>query len=446
MTLLPEFHDQLHAAARRRARRQRLLPAAGDQLNRRSGKLVRTVPVAISGAIAVLVMVVALTSLNAAHSSRTHRPATTSHQTVPALPHGGMRGTVQLSGVGFASSSNGVISLQECLGCRNGNQTRHSVVKYWLARTSDGGSAWRLAAQRYALDQALFVGRDGWAGGLQATGSGTGGIARYYVTHDGGRTWNVAPAAAPNEGGSLVSIGGGEVWAIGLSRNVAILHADASGRQLMATATQPIRGNWTNVLVTAGGRETAYVSNGNVPRETFVTHDNGRSWQQIPPPCPAGPGGVFLAAYANTVWAECESPPATHPQTVLEWSANGGRTWARRAPSAASAMWRIEPVSARVAWALSTSGAIRRTTDAGRTWSQIWSAASSQPATLKTVVALTDPAASAPILIAQGADSASIVLTLTRGHTGQRRTNLVLYTTTNGGLTWQPHVVSLSPR
>jgi photosystem II stability/assembly factor-like uncharacterized protein len=241
----------------------------------------------------------------------------------------------------------------------------------------------------------------------------------------------------------VVSIGGGEVWATGLSQNVAILHAAANSSRLAVTSAQPIRGNWTNVLVIAGGHQIAYVANGNAPKQTFVTHDGGRSWQRIPPLCPAGAGGALLAAYGNTVWAECQRPPARQQQIALEWSPDGGRNWERRAPITASAMWRIQPVSARVAWALSTNGVLRRTTDAGHTWTQVWSAASSQPPTLTAVVSLTDPAASPPLLITQSPTTASIVLTLTRDRGRQRRTDLVLYRTTNGGRSWQPQVVAL---
>jgi photosystem II stability/assembly factor-like uncharacterized protein len=400
------------------------------------------VQLAVSVLIAVVVAVAALSGLHAGHRVRSHRSAATPAMTVPGLPADGMRGVVSLAGAGFDSLSDGIISLQQCLNCGDGHQPRQAAIRYWLARTSDGGTTWRLTAVGYSLQQPLFAGRDGWAGGLQAAGS----TAEYFVTHDGGRTWQTAPAAAPNEGGSVVSIGGGEVWATGLSQNVAILHAAADSGRLAATPAQPIRGDWTNVLVIAGGREIAYVTNGNAPRQTFVTHDGGRSWQRIPPLCPAAAGGVLLAAYGNTVWAECQQPPARQPQIALEWSPDGGRTWERRAPTTASAVERIQPVSARVAWALSADGVIRRTTDGGQTWSQVWSAAGSQPATLKTAVSIANAAGSPPILIAQSPTTASIVMTLTRGNGRQQRTNVVLYRTTDGGRSWRPQVVALARR
>jgi hypothetical protein len=373
------------------------------------------------------------------HSEPAKPTVSTTPSPVPVRPTEGMHGLVSVQGAGFASSLNGVISIQQCVGCRpNGDQTASSTDSYWLARTTDGGRTWSVTKRRYSLQAPLFVGQDGWAGGLQAQGSQAGGIAEYYVTHDGGRTWNVAPAAAPNEGGALVSVGGGEVWATGVTpASVTILHAPVTGSRLTATASQPIHGGWTNVEVFAGGPGTAYVSNADAPGQTFVTRDGGRSWQRIQQPCPRGERGGLTAAFGDTVWAECSSTRSQ--REVLARSGNGGASWRQLPLTAAPAM--LQPVSADVAWAIS-GRTVSRTTDAGLTWKSVW-AANSQPPLLRSqapppLVAGLNP------LSAQSPTAASVVMTVvTDGGKRSRYTNLVVYRTSNGGATWIPSVVRL---
>lgn len=400
---------------------------------------------ALGVAVALLVVVGALSVLRAGH----HRPTVNrkhvaaSPPKVPALPSGGMRGLVLVVGGGFSSSSVGVISVQQCLGClADGNQTPHSRDLYWLARTVDGGRSWRLTRERYSIQAPLFAGQDGWAGGLQATGSQAGGIAEYYMTHDGGRTWSVAPAAAPNQGGALVSIGGGEVWAVGLTpNNVMIMHAPVAGKRLRATVSQPIHGGSTNVQVFAGGPATAYVSN--APQQLFVTHDDGQTWQRIGPACRSGEAGGLVSAYGNTVWAQCYSQKSG--REVLSRSDNGGRSWQQLHSDVAPSM-PPQPVSPQSAWALS-GHTVLRTSDGGLTWSSVWSAATSPPRSLRSKTASSMAAGSNPLLIAQSPTSATLVTPKTSG-AGKRAkvTNLVVYRTTDGGRTWQPYVVPLGAR
>lgn len=401
---------------------------------------------AFSVAIAIFVIVVAVGGLRTNHRTVT-RPAhvPTAPPPIPATP-AGMHGLVYVQGVGFSSASDGVISLQQCLGCRNnGDQTAHSTDRYWLVSTRDGGRTWNLSARRYSIQQPLFIGQNGWAGGLQATGPEAGGIARYYVTHDGGRSWNVAPTAAPNEGGGLVSLGGNEAWAIGLSTQVAILHAPVAGSRLTATASQPIHGDQTNVAVIAGDAGTAYAFNSTASRETFVTHDDGRTWQHIAPPCPRGSTAALAGAYGETVWANCSS--ARGQTTGLVRSDDGGRSW-QQLPAPTGTELRLQPVSARVAWALVAGGKVLRTTDAGRTWRTVWSSTDPREDPFRSQgPAIAALSGSVPILVAETSSSASVVTLITHGHTGQqaRLTNLVVYRTADDGQTWRPYVVPLTP-
>jgi photosystem II stability/assembly factor-like uncharacterized protein len=406
-------------------------------------RAVRFLVPAISVAIAILVLVVALGSLRTNHKHPAGVPTT--RPSIAVVPSGGMRGQVSAYGAGFSSATNGVISLQQCVGCRNGGPTAHSTTHSWLLTTDDGGQTWTLSATHYYVQLPLFAGASGWAGGLQATGPKSGGIARFYVTHDGGRSWSVAPAAAPNEGGSTVSLGGGEVWATGLSTKVAVLHAPVGGSRLNATASQPISGDQTNVRAIAGGSGTAYVFNGADSRQMFVTHDDGRTWQHIHPQCPTADSASLIAAYGDTVWANCSTARGT--TTGLARSSDGGQSW-KDLPPPSAAVFGLQPVSANVAWLLLPGGKVLRTGDGGLKWHTVWSPASAPHALQSTVPKVQAELSGLPILTAQTPSSASIVTEITRGHVGQQAkfTNLVVYRTTDGGRSWHPYVVSLAMR
>ena len=409
----------------------------------------RLLAAALTGAGALVVVIVSVVILGTRHQGAArpaHRPIVTRPVTV--VPRTGMSGLVYFQGAGFASPSSLVISLQQCLGCRKGNPTAHARFLYWLLSTADAGRSWRLSAERYYLQQPVFAGADGWAGGLQALGRDAGGIARYYVTHDSGRSWTIAPAAAPNQGGALVSLGGGEVWATGLSTRVAILHAPVAGHRLTATATQPIAGNWTNVTVTAGGPGTAYVTNGNAAGQRFVTRDDGRTWQRMASPCRTARVAQVLAAFSETVWANC-FPTRGGGRPTLARSADGGRQWHPVTTPKGGDFLHLQAPSRRVAWASAYSGNVVRTADGGQTWHTVWSPSNRRDAPIRAQVPRLGPWASfpgTPTLLAQGTRSATVLVVITRGRAdGQARTtNLVLYQTTDAGQTWRARVVSLA--
>lgn len=409
---------------------------------------------ALGAAVAIAVAAVALVLVGVDHrgSVRHHLPAA---NLVPSAPKGGMRGLVFIEGAAFASASDGLISMQQCLGYQNGDPTAHTSCRDWIAATPDGGASWRFARQDEYVFNPRFTEADGWAEGLKAQSDTGGGFARFFVTHDGGRSWSVAPSTASALGpGQDVSVGGGEVWAVGSDCSdsalcpVTILHAPVTGSGLQATATQPVAGSWTNVEVVAAGPQTAYVVNPDHAQQTFVTHDDGRSWQRIESPCPATPSDFSRLASsgsAGSVWDSCQP---RHGATTLRRSVDGGRGW-QVLPAHFANGFRLEPVSAQIAWGVTAGGAVVRTTDGGFAWSTVWSAARSQPAALTSQPPKLVAAASAtPMLTVQSASSASVVMIVTRGLvSGQARfTNLVVYRTTDDGATWNPRVVPLPER
>jgi hypothetical protein len=412
---------------------------AGIETPKRRGWVARTF--ALASVFIVVVVSVVILGTKHHNSATTHPPPKTRvSRTTLVVPKSGMSGFVYLYGAGFSSSQTGIVSLQQCTNCTRGGTAVHPRVRYWMVTTLDGGRSWTLSARAYYVQQPLFDGRYGWAGGLQAAGGGYGGIARFYESSDGGRTWNVAPSAAPNEGGAVVSLGGGEVWAVGLSNQVTIENGSVAGTHLVATATQPIHGDQTNVYVVAGGPETAFVGNSDVPRELFVTHDDGNKWLRIPKPC-VDP--TLLGAEGNTVWADCA---ASGGRIVnLAESSNGGRSWQELpTPTSASAP-RLQPVSNTVVWASTIEGDVFRTADAGGTWKLLWSPAQ---ASIPEEVRHQRVGVYPPVLVAQSSNRAEVFEFVQRGGThGKRlRTNLVINTTTDGGATWQPQVVGLAGR
>jgi photosystem II stability/assembly factor-like uncharacterized protein len=423
----------------------------------------------VSVAVTIGVIVAAATLLHAGRSGSHQAAPATGHRhapnraTVPTpaptppVPAGGMPGVVTVWGVSFNSTGDGVISLQQCLRCEpNGNQTSRSTDTEWLLTTSDGGRSWTRTARGYYVYRPLLTGRDGWAGGLQMLSRKQGGglaawepgsgIARFFVTHDGGRNWSVAPSSAPNEGGSSTSLAGGEVWAVGSGPAVAILHSPAQGDSLIATASQPIQGENTNIGVEGAGAATAYVVNANAPRKAFATHDDGRTWQRLTtPPCTGRYAFARLdAAFGQTVWLTC-SNAADQPATLVR-SLDGGHSW-RQMPAG----WgkygepqQLTAATAQVAWALNSDGELLRTTDAGATWQTVWAPTDTRVSPLSRPITKLS-ASPLPLLSVQSADSASIVTVLNRGQTGRaaKLTNLVVYRTTDGGQSWQTYPVGL---
>ncbi|MGA2928958.1 MAG: hypothetical protein ABSG43_23785, partial [Solirubrobacteraceae bacterium] len=307
---------------------------------------------ALGAAAAIAVAAVALVLAGVGHRSsvRHHSPTASS---VLSAPRGGMRGLVFLEGAAFVSPSDGLASMQQCLGYRNGDPTAHASCRDWIATTHDGGASWAIAREHEYVSNPRFSGADGWAEGLQTQSDTGGGIARFFVTHDGGHSWSVAASAAAALGpGQDVSVGGGEVWAVGSDCSgpaqctVTILHGRVTGSQLEATAAQPVAGSWTNVEVVAAGPQTAYVVNPDHAQQTFVTFDDGRSWQRIESACPPTPfdfGRLASSGSAGSVWVSCQP---WHGATTLKRPTDGGR-WRLTAGQFGN-VFRLEPVSPQV--------------------------------------------------------------------------------------------------
>jgi photosystem II stability/assembly factor-like uncharacterized protein len=439
---------------------ERPLPDTGSPRSRRRTRGGLLFPL-LTSAVAIGVLVLVLTSLHAGHqrhSAQLSGPGAPGHPIhvtgsgSSVAPRRGMHGSVySFDATALAPGGSGIVSLQQCLGCkRDGNETPHAHVFDWLLSTDHAGTG-TLVKTPYLLVDPQLSGRNGWASGTQSNGHGPGRAAEFYVSHDAGRHWSVAPSAAPNYGNQQLSLGFGEVWSVGQpGAATVVLHAPSSGSRLVATAAQPTQAMWPNAHVAAAGPGVAYLYNGNAPGQMYLTRDDGRSWQLLARPCPAGALGTLAnAAFGNAVWVVCyrepspSSPALRNAHLTLSRSTDGGRHWTELpTPFSAGVTPIVSPVSASVIWAQNGSGAVLRSINAGATWQTVWSLAQQVPQLRTSHLPGTYPGD----LMAQGPESATMQLSFVHGRPGSTAayTNLVRYRTTDGGRTWKASVVSLA--
>jgi photosystem II stability/assembly factor-like uncharacterized protein len=398
--------------------------------------LVPTVAVAATLVVVAVVIVLAVTHRGQAPA---HLPPAT-HTTVPSpqslMPSGGMHGALVIQGAASPSSDDILVNFSQCPACRAGAAVDPS--RFWQALTADGGRSWHIA--RTPLDLAMFGigGADAWA-----QGAGSDRMLRFFASHDGGRSWHVAPSDDPAPGYGGVSIAGGEVWSlgngcVGTHCADAVLRAPASGDRITQTVGQPPLGHSANVSVVAATRDSAYVLTGgtlgSADVRLFATHDGGRTWQRVAPPCAPGSFGS-LYGRASALWATCES---RHDATELRRSTDDGQHWTTRSTMTGS--YQLQVASARVAWAVESDGRVLRTSDSGRSWAQVWYSGRPEPAA---------PANAPPglnrawgmFLTVQSRTTATVIVQVSAGRPA--RTDFVTYRTTDGGRTWSPSVVRL---
>jgi photosystem II stability/assembly factor-like uncharacterized protein len=347
-----------------------------------------------------------------------------------------MRGSLRGLVLGFAPAGTGAIAWSQFRAA----STVHP--QSWLATTSDGGRSWSVEPRSFSLFATpMFDGsRDGWTQGIDAHRT-----LRFYVTHDGGRSWTPAQSAAGADSvNGDVSAAGGVVWAVGTGSCAGsgcrwiVMRGPASGDSLPATAAQPLPPTSQNVTtISASSATTAYVAaparHGTV---IYATRDGGQHWHPIPDPC-SGASSEFgvSATSTDSLWRVC----VRSKQFLDVRSTDGGASWSsQRLPFIP--LFAFEPVSSQAAWSQDVHGTIYRTADGGASWQPVWY--SGGPHGRST------PGFS-PILSAQSPDDASLLVQLTRGPISQdgvpRSTNLVLYRTSNAGRSWAPSVVELPP-
>ena len=410
------------------------------------------------GVAAALAVVAAIVLLAVDHGNRSDRlsPTVTTIQepatTVPApdslMPrHGGMVGLVaNLSTSG--SGSNLTAAFIQCATCTT--RFRSNAEGRWTATSSDGGRTWhvgRHAAPTWEIGQEVQSGQTIWATGSQ------GSTPVIFVSHDGGRTYRVAPTPVAPSSDSPITIADGTVWAFGSRCTTGghcrgvVLSGPVGGSRLTATAAQPAlrpRRGEVNAAVSARGAD-AYVTTGEAAAgadlQTFASHDGGRSWTRVTYPCRRPTEGDVEASGAGSLWAVClgtrPGPRAAKgpiqpgkPIDTLLRSSDGGRHWTTLPVSLAVQQPTLDPVSDQVAWLTGENGTVQRTTDGGQSW--------------RTVLRLPARQGLGQLVVRSGS-AATIVVEVTAGTVAghDRRTELVAYRTTDGGAHWQATLVHL---
>lgn len=425
-------------------------PGGSRNTRRRSWTGMLVPALAVAATLAVLAAVVVLAVTHRAAPPAHLPPATRKTPelgSVPSpgslMPHGGMPGVVSVNGAASPSTDDALIFFGQCQPCHRNGAGPNTVGHFWLAATTDRGTSWHVASTSLSLTMFAFSGRDGWAEGI-----GSDHAARFFATHDGGRSWHVASSAAPAPGGvGDVSTAGREVWSLGSpcagsTCTDVILRAAASSDHLSATPAQPPLHDSTNVSIVAAGRNTAYALPDGVGSaygaRVYATHDGGRSWQAGANPCPHSFGRLYRAG--DALWALCT--PVRGP-IQLRRSTDGGGEWTTT--SAKLAGLQIQPASAQVVWAIGAGGRVLRTSDGGRSWSQVWYPGHAEP----SVLAGSTPAGLNrgwnTVLSVQSPTTATVIVVVTRGHVDGHaaQTDFVTYRTTDGGHTWRPTAVRL---
>lgn len=106
-----------------------------------------------------------------------------------------------------------------------GCQSEEKAVASYIYATHDGGSTWvarDLPALSTGGDISFINGRSGFFAGSTYPPTTRGGINfdRFFITHDGGATWEVLPIGGPLRGGSLQFVNSSTGWALRLGQLV----------------------------------------------------------------------------------------------------------------------------------------------------------------------------------------------------------------------------------
>ncbi|HET9091913.1 MAG TPA: hypothetical protein VFN50_05860 [Acidimicrobiales bacterium] len=348
-----------------------------------------------------------------------------------AGPLSRMRGLVQVMGVAFPSSSDGVVLLQQCWPC----QATTGTYTNWVAVTSDGGSSWQVHKTdmpvRGKTRLSFTNAADGWAD-------------NGWYTHDGGLTWHKAAVPA----GALidsVSVAGGTVWAESAGCSAAncasgVFIGPATGSSLTPVADQVLGTGYAPGTIFAVSASTAYLdAEGPHGNEIVATDDGGRSWRTVASPCPAGDyASRFMAVAPSALWQFCQkgititTPTGTAVKgvpggrAILARSGDGGRHWTS-APVSTRLVGELEPWSLTTSWVWTLQ--LARTTDGGGSWTTVWSAPPPGKGETVTPEAFSSESASVaeiPLVVASKEGSYVIV---------ER--------TTDAGASWHPTTISL---
>jgi hypothetical protein len=387
---------------------------------------------ALGIAVSIAVFAVAIGLL---HSRPSHRAPLSSPQ--PLSLRGGLSGEVAPLGFALSADRHGIIALVQSCPCSDSRRGE----RYLTALTANGGRTWTLAGDPPGMGAPQLSGPDGWAEGGTRTAS-----LHFYVTHDDGLHWAVAPGAVPSPGPSFPSIAGGEVWSFSgcvHGCGVKILHAPVSASRLTATAAQPIPDNHNNTQVLAVGTGSAYVvrwvAGSTVASTVFITHDDGRSWRRLTPLHCAN--GQLSVATPTVLYAQCRL--ASQQTVEIIRSTDGGLHWH---PVATEPGWlTMVPAGGTVLWAIASQmlppraplalpvvhSQVIRSIDGGVHWQPVFDVPEGRSEAVDDT------------LVATGPSSAELLVSAMRGgrHGQAPSTALIVYRTADAGRDWTPSAI-----
>jgi photosystem II stability/assembly factor-like uncharacterized protein len=220
-----------------------------------------------------------------------------------------------------------------------------------ILRTTDGGQTWAKVAS--AADRPGALPLTGQKFGLTFHDAMTGWVAQgdtldpaprlhgLFQTHDGGATWQAAPAL---------------MLPTALTQDPGF---DEFGR--LPTFFSPQAGVLPVLVV-------SQATGGVTDTVLYVTRDGGASWSPtMPLPASAGATGIddVMSLLDPSTWWIASG---AHGDTTLFQTADGGQRWASWTPRAPfAAVSALDFVSGAQGWAIGSAGLLR-TIDGGRTW------------------------------------------------------------------------------
>ena len=214
-----------------------------------------------------------------------------------------------------------------------------------ILRTTDGGKTWAVVSSALAAStdtpppgQLPFGGDKAGLGFVDTTtGWTTGnfplyGYVFFYVTHDGGATWN---------------------------RQTLPFPPDKASTQI---ATRPPR----FFTATDGILPVSFVTENAASLDLYVTHDGGASWTSTTPV--AASVAISDIIDMDHGWAS--------DGTLLYVTSDGGQNWTKLSPGGGfQHVTRLDFVSSNIGWAIGATDShvptLLKTVDGGRTWTAI---------------------------------------------------------------------------
>jgi hypothetical protein len=234
---------------------------------------------------------------------------------------------------------------------------------------------------------------------------------------DGGHTWQSWGVGSNSGRRAFAGLAGGTAWIAG---NGVVAVATGGGRPVNTPAQPPGAGIIDGLAVLGPNRAAVLVGSGNNQDSWFLTTDRGAHWTAQADPCANTPyagsmWNTMAGAPDGSLWAVCAGGGGMGQQRKqLVTSIDGGRTWSSRGDlESAGYATSVFPFSATVGWRTGGRADLYRTTD-GSHW---------------TKVAITGDAAGGgtSFFTALGPSSGVYV------EVG------IVYSTVDGGQTWQQH-------